>query len=237
MFRHITVHTEDLESLRKILVYDPFMLRPLLRLELVVVGALHSREYSHRMPKGRQEQFFVELFPNYDQKKEWERMEKLAGDIAAIFKEEVRRQIVVLKALLAKNLYLEAESKFDFPHPFNKLAVLRIKEAVHDCYRPEVKRARGRNLYPIEVDPKEVNFSTVDKMVRIPYLGLVRHRHNNKILVSTDGAAWAMENVTSMRIAVRNNYLCLVIDCREDPSPKKKARKKPSSRKSSKWLE
>jgi hypothetical protein len=108
---------------------------------------------------------------------------------------------------------------------------------VHDTYQPGVKRRGRRSLYPVEVDPKDVHFSTTERLVRVPYLGLVKHRHNNKILAHSEETAWLMENVTSMRLAVRNQHLCLVIDCREDPTPKKRARKKPSSRRSSEWLE
>ncbi len=190
------------------------------------------------MAKGFREQFFIELVPNFDQKKTWDRVQKQVQEIALVFTEEIARQFSILRAPMAKNLYLEAKSAFGFSHELSELAVLRVKEAVHDTYRDDVKRRRGRSLYPVEVDPKEVHFSTVERLVRVPYLGLVKHRHNNKILVQSEEASWLMENVTSMRLAVRNQCLCLVIDCREDPSPKKKARKRAGSKpRSSKWLE
>lgn len=190
------------------------------------------------MPRGQGEQFFVELKPDYDQKKVWERIEKQSMEISDVFKGEVRRQHAILGTPIAKNLYLEAPSVFDFAHELLPLAVLRIKEAVHDTFREEVKRKRGRGMFPVEVDPRDVHFSTMGTIVRIPYLGLVKHRPNQKILSTSDESKWVMENVTSMRLTVKNHYLCLVIDCREDPSPKKKAKSKPPSRKkSSKWLE
>jgi hypothetical protein len=180
------------------------------------------------------EQFFVELTPDFDQKRAWRRLEERVKDVVSVFEEEISRQVSVLGSPMAKNLYLESRPSFSFEHGLSDLAVLRVKEAVHDTYRPGVRKGRN-GIYPVEVDPKEVHFSTVERLVRIPYLGLVKHRHNNKILSHTDGTAWLMGNVTSMRLTVRNNYLCLVIDCREDPTPKRAREKKPSWR-SSKWL-
>jgi hypothetical protein len=97
------------------------------------------------------------------------------------------------------------------------------------------KKARRNAQYSLEVPGDEVHFSTEGMTVRVPYLGLVRYRKNMHILSSPDGSKWTMENTTSMRLAVKSRYLCLVIDTREDPSLKTK-KKPPAQRKSSKWF-
>lgn len=191
------------------------------------------------MPSGHREQFFVELVLDWDQKREWARLTSTASRLAAICNEEIKRQVQVLGAPMAKNLYLESSLDAGFEHPLSELAVRRIKEAAHDTYW-EKSRKRGMSLFPIEVDPSEVAFSTSERKVRVPYLGLVSHRPNNKILpaIETENASWVMSNVTSMRLAVRNRYTVLVIDSREDPSPKKASKKKrKASPRASRWLE
>ncbi len=116
----------------------------------------------------------------------------------------------------------------------------RIKEQVHDNFRLDLtaearKKARANHKYSLELPREEVHFSVEGMNVRVPYLGLIRYRYNNKILAASEGAAWSMENTTSMRLTVRNQYLCLVIDTREDPSLKTR-KKPPERRRSSKWL-
>jgi hypothetical protein len=191
------------------------------------------------MPKGPREQFFVELIPDFDQKKKWAVLEEQANELISLFKEEIERQVVVLGTPVAKVFWMETKSGGELAPDIVEPARSRIREATYDNFRPELpeeeRRRRGRAKFSLEVLPSEVHFSITEKNVRVPYLGLVRHRHNNKILVDTDVAGWAMENITSMRLTVRNQYLCLVIDTREDPSLKTK-KKPPAHRKSSKWL-
>lgn len=192
------------------------------------------------MPKGAREQFFVELIPDFDQKKKWSVLEEQANELISLFKEEIERQVVVLGSPVAKVFWMEAKSGDGLAPDIVEPARSRIREATYDNFRPELpaeerRRRRGRAKFSLEVPPSEVHFSVAGKNVRVPYLGLIRHRHNNKILVGTEVAGWSMANVTSMRLTVRNNYLCLVIDTREDPSLKTK-KKPPAQRKSSKWL-
>jgi hypothetical protein len=192
------------------------------------------------MPRGFREQYFVELVLDFDQKKRWAALEDQAQELALLHKDEIERQVVVLGTPVAKNFWMEAKSGDGLAPDIVEPARTRIREQVYDNLRldlsAEARRGKKRNTkYSLEVLPSEVHFSVEAKTMRVPYLGLVRHRHNNKILSMTEATGWAMANTTSMRLAVKNQYLCLVIDTREDPSLKKK-KKPPERRKSSKWL-
>ncbi len=182
------------------------------------------------------EKFFVELMPDYDQKKTWERIHGEATRIGEVFNEEMGRQVQILKTQMAKNLYLEAKVDLHFPHSLDELAVLRVKEAAYDTFK--VKKRKGRTMYPIELDQKQVHFSVMEKTVRVPYLGVVRHRGNSHIMSGSEESKWLMSNVTSMRLEVKNNHLGIMIDVRDNPTPKA-PKKKAASRKakSSRWLE
>lgn len=192
------------------------------------------------MAKGFREKYSVELVLDYDQKKVWEKMESQASDLFKLFKEQITRQVQILGTPIAKNLWMEQSSpeEAEIAPSLLPLARSRVREAAYDKYRTDVKQRGGREALFVEVPKADVVFSTVEKLVRLPYLGLVRHRDNNKILVSSECAAWAMENVTSMRVGRVNQHLCLVIDCREDPSfVTKKKTKAGKKARSSKWLE
>lgn len=190
------------------------------------------------MAKGFSEKYSVELVLDFDQKKAWEKLESQASDLFKLFKEQIARQVQILGTPMAKNLWMEQSSpeEPEIAPALLPLARSRVREAAYDRHRTDVKQRGNRDQFSVEVPKADVVFSTVEKLVRIPYLGLVRHRGNQKILTSSECASWAMENVTSMRLGRVNQRLCLVIDCREDPSfvPRKKTAGKARS---SKWLE
>jgi len=191
------------------------------------------------MPRGFREKFRVELLPDFDQKKAWERVNAQASGLFRLFKEQIGRQVQVLGTPMAKNLWMEQSSpeEAETAPDLSPLTRLRLREAAHDTYRTDIRQRGRRDVLFLEVPKEEVIFSTVERLVRLPYLGLVRHRHNNKILVSSECAAWQMENVTSMRLGLVHQRLCLVIDCREDPSFKRPVKKAVGKPRSSKWLE
>ncbi len=182
----------------------------------------------------------MELMPDFDQKKKWAMLEGQSRELARLFKEEIERQIVVLGAPVAKVFWMEAKSGEDLAKDIIEPARSRLREQVYDNFRldlsaEERKKTKRPTEYSLEIDRSDVHFSVSERNVRVPYLGLIKHRPNNKILVNTETAGWSMGNTTSMRLVVRNQYLCLVIDTREDPSLKTK-KKPPEKRKSSKWL-
>lgn len=192
------------------------------------------------MPKGQSEQFSVELIPDFDQKKKWAALEEQAAELASLFKDEIERQIAVLGTPVAKVFWMETKSGGELAPDIVEPARSRIREQVYDNFRLDLtaearKRARANSKYSLEVERGDVHFSVESTSVRVPYLGLIRHRRNQKILAASEEAGWSMANTTSMRLAVKNRYLCLVIDTREDPSLKTK-KKPPEQRKSSKWL-
>lgn len=192
------------------------------------------------MTRGLHEQFFVELVPDFDQKKKWAVLEAQAEELSSLFREEIERQIQVLGSPVAKVFYMETKSGKELAPDIVEPARSRIREQTYDNFRTdlptEARRGRSRNTkYSLEVLPSEVHFSVETASVRVPYLGLVRHRPNKKIFSSSEGSRWSMQNTTSMRLAIKNHYLCLIIDTREDPSLKMK-KKPPEKRKSSKWL-
>lgn len=192
------------------------------------------------MPYGLFEQFFVELVPDFDQKKKWAALEEQANDLSSLFREEIERQIQVLGAPVAKVFYMETKSGEELAPDIVEPARSRIREQAYDNFRTDLStearlKARRNSKYSLEVRREEVHFSVEGMSVRVPYLGLIRHRPNKRIFAASEDAGWSMANTTSMRLVVKNRYLCLVIDTREDPSLKTK-KKPPAQRRSSKWL-
>jgi len=178
--------------------------------------------------------------PDFDQKRKWSLLDAQARTLSAFFTDEIERQVEVLGSPVAKNLYMETVSGEGVAPDISEPARTRLREQSYDNFRQDVSRSErvrgvGRREKPLEVLPADIIFSTDGQHVRVPYLGLIRHRPNNKIIAASENAAWAMGNVTSARLVVRNQRLCLVIDTREDPSLRTK-RKPPAKRKSSKWL-
>ncbi len=190
------------------------------------------------MPKGAQERFFVELVPDFDQKKKWASIEEQAADLIDFFRGEISRQVEVLGAPVAKNLYLESKGGEDLAPDLVEPGRSGIKSQTHDLFRSDVKQRRGKREFFLEIRREEVVFSIETKAVRVPYLGLVRHRGNKKILPEADtaNATWIMGHVTSMALAVKNQCLWLVIDAREDPSRKRPPSRSRRKGKESKWL-
>ncbi len=190
------------------------------------------------MPKGPNERFFVELVPDFDQKKKWASIEKQTADLISFFRGEISRQVEILGTPMAKNLYLESKGGEDLAPDLVEPARSGIKSQTHDLFRSDVKQRRGKKEFFLEIRKEDVIFSIEAKVVRVPYLGLIRHRGNKKILpnMETENAAWIMGSITSMALAVKNQYLWLVMDAREDPSRKRPPSRSRRKGKMSKWL-
>ena len=131
-------------------------------------------------------------------------------------------QVRTLGILVHKSLYMEGlEAMWSLAPDLDAFSMEGTASVIYDVERARVESAapwpQGRkSTVRIRVCPSDVAFSTSEQFVRVPYLGLVRHRRNRFIVPSvdqSDNKSWLWRNVSFMELSVFNNDNILTIDC------------------------
>ena len=166
--------------------------------------------------------FKVCLILDRDQKRTWLRLESQAHALRAKILSDLDSQVRTLGILIHKSLYMEGlEALRSFAPDLDTFSMEGTVSAIYDVERARIEsaapRPQGRkSTVRIRVCSSDVTFSTSEHSVRIPYLGLVRHRKNRFIIPSTDQSdnkSWLWRNVSFMELSVFNNDNILMIDC------------------------
>lgn len=193
------------------------------------------------MAKGSFESFRIELVLDIDQRRAWSRISSEARSVHAAVQEELSRQLKKLGFVVAKSLILEGRAALDVRRELSHDSFQHARSWAYDSFSPPL-RPRGRRAnVPVLVDPGSVSFSVSDNVVRIPYLGLVRHKPNRRIVPSggaeTENKAWLLANVKTMDLREVNNSVCLVVDCSEEGGRRPPTKRRTRRRRAEGWLE
>jgi hypothetical protein len=173
------------------------------------------------MTKGLKEMFKVELYPDLQQKKEINAIEKEAGKLFKLTEKELADQYnlvsnprsfhseqLIMKVILEnkKNLDLDLLSEFSKTSIIES-AYASFLQRVYDANGKNIEFRAGRRIKPeIGIPVNEVIFSKNDKTVVIPYIGLTRFKQHKSI------SAILQNEMSRMFIGTMNAYFYLLID-------------------------
>jgi hypothetical protein len=166
------------------------------------------------MPRGKKEEFKIELRLDRHQKKIWESLTQEADAINELARsrllEQHRNSWSVHRDLFIAMMEKELQKKYLLPE-----SVRSVLEFTCEGFRPEVETRRGRRIYPLDVSPQDVVFSITENFVSVPYLGLIRYSPNKKIPTKPTSANkhWRWPDVKRMTLTIWNQLHVLLINC------------------------
>lgn len=174
------------------------------------------------MAKGSRKSFRIRLLLTPEQKAVFKKLEKQYSSLGAAVRAELEKQQETIGGPVGKGLYAESFRRMSEHAPDLDEAALR--DAVSACYdsakrsiESGLNRPRRKPSLDVTVDPGQVSFSTSDRLVRIPYLGLVRFSRNRFIVPGsgpgTEDKAALWRSVRRISLTVFSNDPVLFVDC------------------------
>jgi hypothetical protein len=144
------------------------------------------------MPRAPQSVFKIPLYFDRAQSKIYDSLERQTSEIMVDVLREAQGQLdgeslvlpesFVLKSVMDLMTHRSSAEKVG-------LTEFSIRSAIRDAYSKissmsdsAKERRRGRRKILVEVPSDEVIFSTLERLVRVPYLGLIKHASNVRII-------------------------------------------------------
>ncbi len=167
------------------------------------------------MPRGKFETFKLELKLDRDQRRKWGAMDEAALKIVEL----ARMKLTGFQKSgipIVKHAFIESAKKESISNDFLPITVDGILDKVYDSANPGLQNRKGGN-FPFNLPREEVLFSTTERVVRLPYLGVTKYFSNQRMdlmpAVSSSGySPWS--KVQRISMCVLNNLHILLIDCR-----------------------
>ncbi|KKM01995.1 hypothetical protein LCGC14_1788840 [marine sediment metagenome] len=213
------------------------------------------------MGKGFRERFRVKLYLERPQKKAWALMGEQAKAVTILANAGLERWEYTLEGgIIARDFFLTDKLKRGAEALAPDLLPLTVEgllDRAWSAFSARIgRKAKHRNqgTYSPEFDlpPDQVVFSISETIVRVPYLGLVRHVRNKFIQAKdltqvSDNIRWLQQNIRRMWLGNQASDHFLHIDCtnEEEDARRKAARAeklrvrkmRKSERTVSKWLD
>lgn len=148
------------------------------------------------MPKGRRETFKVEIFPDHGQRKAIDAVEREASGLHKSVEQELVRQYNTIKLFHSEQEVVKAvfENRSYFGSSLlDEHSVTAVARSAYASFLERVSAAdgedielrRGRRVKPeVDVRLEDVVFAVTERVVRVPYVGLVKHAMNRFILTN-----------------------------------------------------
>lgn len=192
------------------------------------------------MSRASQRQFKIALYMDRAQRKAFDAIEKEASSIHTAVLREAAPAFEESSLIPPRESVIKAVMEWRRETMANGMMTDFSAESVaresHDRWilKNDGKIDRGRRYTPrVEVPVDDVVFSVSERLVRIPYLGLVKHASNQKIIsdpgvASIGNKATLGSMIRRVFIGSQNSTFFILMDCTEPGEDRMRAlRKRP----------